>query len=349
MRGWMAILLLLACGLACAQASPQAIAQENEALGPEQAHAVRELARWRPLMQKPLARRHGAAPPALIGYLIADNEKMGFPERPRAAAMDAAFIADVQAALEGLPAPVKRALERKFAGVYFVEGLGSTGWTEALLDARGNARAGVIVLDHGVLQKLTANAWASWKENTPFSPDARYRLQARIEVAGEDTRRQAIQYILLHEIGHVLAVGTRLHPWNDVAPGKAKGPWPFMDLSWLVSPGGQYVSRFDAAFTARGQVVYYLGARLEGARMEEAYAQLRATSFVTLYGATNPFDDFAEGFASYVHTRLMGRPWEIVIEKEGKEALRYGACWEEQRCAVKRRMVERVLGVGKQQ
>jgi hypothetical protein len=333
---WLAVLLALACALAHAQ---------EGALGPAQAQAVRELARWRPLMQKPLEQRYGAAPPALIGYLIADNEKMGFPERPRAAALEAGFIADFEAAVRGLPAPVKRALEGRFAGVYFVEGLGSTGWTEALQDDEGRNRAGVIVLDYGVLQKLTANAWATWKENTPFIADARYQLQARIETAGEDTRRQAIQYILLHEIGHVLAVGTRLHPWNDVAPKAAQGRWPFLDLSWLVSPGGQYVSRFDAAFSTRGRVVYYLGAKLEGARMEEAYAQLRATSFVTLYGATNPFDDFAEAFASYVHTRLMGRPWEIVISKEGKEVMRYGACWEEKRCAVKRRMVEDVLGM----
>jgi hypothetical protein len=320
----------------------------GEALGAGQAGKVRELARWRGPMQKPLDQRHGAAPPALISYLVADNEKMGFAERPRAAAMDAAFIADVEAALRGLPAPVRRALDRKFAGVYFVEGLGSTGWTEALLDGKGNAKAGVIVLDYGVLQKLSANAWASWKENTPFMPDARYALQARIETPGEDTRRQAIQYILLHEIGHVLAVGTRLHPWNDVAPGKAPGRWPFMDLSWVVSPGGQYVSRFDHVFPTRASVVYYLGAKLEGARMEEAYTFLRGTSFVTLYGATNPFDDFAEAFASYAHTRLMGRPWEIVIAKDGREVLRYGACWEEERCAAKRRMVEAVLGIRKE-
>jgi len=64
-----------------------------------------------------------------------------------------------------------------------------------------------------------------------------------------------------------------------------------------------------------------------------------------LYSATRPGDDFAEAFASYVHTVLMRKPWEIRIYANGKQAKVYGPCWSEARCAGKKKILERFLGV----
>ena len=69
----------------------------------------------------------------------------------------------------------------------------------------------------------------------------------------------------------------------------------------------------------------------------------RETNFPTLYAATNPSDDFAESFVSYVHTVLMKRPWEIAIRHDGKVVKTYRTCWEETRCAAKRRILEDLL------
>jgi hypothetical protein len=46
---------------------------------------------------------------------------------------------------------------------------------------------------------------------------------------------------------------------------------------------------------------------------------------------------------NYVHTVLMKRPWEITIRHEGKVALTYKPCWQEARCAPKRRILEDLL------
>jgi hypothetical protein len=124
----------------------------------------------------------------------------------------------------------------------------------------------------------------------------------------------------------------------------ASARFPFYELSWSVdAKENRYVSRFDADFPARRSITYYLGAKLGAQDIVPAYEALRKTDFPTLYAATSPGDDFAESFVTYVHTVLMKRPWEITIRKDGKLAKTYRTCWEEPRCAGKRRILEDLL------
>jgi hypothetical protein len=313
----------------------------------ERANAIKQLAFWRAALARPLEQRIGAAPAPLLEYVDLDNQQQGFPNKPRPPVLPAGFMPDVRAALAGLPAPVRRAMASKLAGIHFVDNLGSTGWTEEILDAQGRPVAGVIVLDAAVLAKQRANSWATWKESTPFKPDPHWRLAAQIERPADDNRVQAIQYILLHEMGHVLAIGTDLHPNANLSPADlpAQPPYPFYRLSWGVSPQGRYATRYDAQFPQRKDVVYYLGAKLAGAQMAGAYKALESTNFATLYAVTNPFDDFAEAFVTYVHTEMMGRPFKVQVFRDGKPVVEYGACWREARCADKRKFVEKALGL----
>ena len=245
---------------------------------------------------------------------------------------------------------MRRLLDRKLAGIYFLKDLGGTGFTEYVFDtAAGQASkpvAGFTVLDLDVLSGQTANAWAGWKENTPFKPHAGFRLQAEIEAKAQDNRSNAIQYILLHELGHVLSVGESVHPRWDRKPKQTGSitAFPFARLSWgIPKEAERYASVFEKVFPLRKGVTYYFGARLGGDRMMEAYDQLEATNFPTLYGATNPADDFAESFVSYVHTVMLKRPLEIRLYRDGRLAKTYKSCWEEARCAEKRKILEEIL------
>ncbi|MCE9640926.1 MAG: hypothetical protein K8S22_12400, partial [Betaproteobacteria bacterium] len=196
--------------------------------------------------------------------------------------------------------------------------------------------------------KRNANAWATWKENTPFVARPGFKLTAEIESQEGNNRKNAIQYILLHELGHVLPIGENFHPFwgippKDVPPAEN---YPYFGLSWAVDrPNNQYVTLFDASFLQRKDIVYYFGAKLAADQMVATYDNLERTNFVTLYSATRPGDDFAEAFASYVHTVLMRKPWEIRIYANGKLAKVYGPCWREARCAEKKKILERFLGV----
>lgn len=311
------------------------------------AHPMHSLDSWQAVMNRPLVERVEAAQDSLVQYLTMDNILNGYPERPRAMAPNPRFVADVKAALADLPTEVNLLFVDKLVGIFLVEDLGGTGFTDFVNDASGQPVAGLIVLDAKVLDRFTANEWATWKENTPFKPDPAWRLEARIATAAQDNRRNAIQYILLHELGHVLSIGGNVHPpWTqqprDVAAAEA---YPFFNLSWRVDAGeNRFATRFDSEFPQRTNVNYYFGAKLAGAAMGVTYSNLMKTNFPSLYAATRPGDDFAEAFASYVHVVLMERLWEITVTRGGEVVQVFKACWEEPRCADKRKLLEDLAG-----
>jgi len=309
-------------------------------------HVVTRVDFWRAALVKPILDRMGAAPPELVEYLNLDNIKNGFPNRPHAAKVTPDFRRDVHNAIAEIPFEVRQLLSRKLAGIYFVEDLGGTGYTDEIVDAGAKAVAGFIVLDLSVLAKQTANAWATWKENTPFKAQPGIRLVAEIERKQQNNRKNAIQYILLHEFGHVVSINEKFHPsWKLEAreiPASADFPWFWS--SWDVSPEDNlFVTHYDRDFAQRKDVVYYLGAKLPADQMIAVYDNLEQTNFATLYSVTRPGDDFAEAFASYVHTVLMKKPFEIRIYRDDKLAKLYKSCWTEKRCLQKRRMLERLF------
>jgi hypothetical protein len=308
-------------------------------------HPVRGLAYWAPALRRPLAGRIGPAPREVLEYLELDNISNGIANRPRTPSLPADFLRDVEDALAGLPERVRRPLAARLGGIHFIEDFGGTGFFDEVRDAQDRAIAGFVVLDPSALRR-TANEWATWKERSPFAPGAAATLQAVIREPAEDTRRNAIQYILLHELGHMVAIGADVHPSWRLQPAQVRSTrrFAFFNLSWRhAADRKSYATVFDDAFPQRKDVVYYFGPKLGAAQMLATYDALERTDFVTLYGATNPFDDFAEAFASYVHVVLMGKPWEIRIEQDGRPVKTYRACWDEARCAAKRRILESLL------
>ena len=325
---------------------PCAYTDKACALKVAQGHAVHRLETWKAELARPVAERIGPASPQLVEYLNLDNIFHGYSEKPRAAKLDAAFLADVKGAIADLPPGIWRLFTERFIGLYFVEDLGGTGFTDFVVDKDKRQVAGYIVLDAAILGRQTANAWATWKENTPFKLQTVFKLDARIEEPAGDNRRNAIQYILLHELGHVLSIGGNIHPPWDLAPKDvpATVKYPYFDLSWKIDrPADKYVSLFDAAFPQRTDVVYYFGAKLAATEMAGVYDRLEKTNFPSLYAATRPGDDFAESFASYVHVVLMKRPWLITISRGSDVVKTFKACWDEARCAGKRGILEQLL------
>ena len=309
-------------------------------------HAVTQSDYWQQAFARPVEQRIGPASAELIDYIARDNAKNSIPNKPRLPALTPDFLRDVRQAFDELPPAVKRLLSGRLAGIVFVEDFGGSGFTEEIVDSGSRPFAGFVVLDPVVLSERTANAWATWKENTPFMPQAGYALEAEIEAGAEDNRKNAIQYILLHELGHVLAIGENIHPPWTIEPKDVRSAagFPYFLLSWaLPKEGDRYATLFDAGFSQRKDIVYYFGAKLHGEQMIDAYDALAATNFPSLYAANNPADDWAEAFVTYVHTVLMHKPFGIRIYKDGKLAKEYRSCWMEKRCQEKRKILERLL------
>ncbi|MFA7177450.1 MAG: hypothetical protein WC114_09380 [Smithellaceae bacterium] len=304
-------------------------------------HEVRSPAFWQDYRRGNLEDRLHAAPEPLLDYLHLDNRLNGYDTRPQATVADDSFRQDVRQAMAELPGPVREAVKEKLIGIFFVRDLGTTGYTEAVADPQGRPAAGFVVLDVGSLRQ-TANAWATSRENTVFQNDGEGRLQVTLEEAPNDNSKNAIQFILLHEFGHLVSIGERFHPsWLDEAkPVGAIEDYLFYPLSWRKEKDGSNVSLFEDVFPERRDVRFYGEARLKSPQMADVYRRLAMTNFVSLYGATGPFEDFAESFALYVHSVWMKKPYRVQITQSGRPVFLYESCWDQPRCAAKRAVLE---------
>jgi len=346
-----AVLFLAALFAGAAPAQPKACETDNRelrrtcAIEAVMAHPAKTIGYWKPRFELPPEERAGVAPADLVQFLSLDAIAQGIPASPRMATDHPGVLQEIRAVLAGLPRPIRQGLSARFAGVYLLEDFGGTGFTDAVQDESGREVAAFVVLDPAVLARRTANEWATWKESSPFVEDGHFALRATLEDAAHDTRRQAIEYILLHELGHVLSVGGSFHPsWNGRHDSVPAGRYPFYDVSWSFdrSKGGS-VNRFADALPEANRVRYYFGPNLAATEMAATYRHLEKTAFPTLYAATHFADDFAESFANYVHVAMLHKPFEIAILEDGKVVKRYGPCWEEPRCAAKRRILEDFL------
>jgi hypothetical protein len=286
------------------------------------------------------------APQALIELLRIDNQVNGYRERPVAASPDPKFVSLLQTAIRDIPRIVGQVLGRKLVGVFLVENLGSTALAMELLDGGAPSGASFIVLDVTKLGK-PANAWATWKEGTPFKAGSGASLEVTIEGGPADSVQNAIQYVVLHEMGHVLERAREYSPPKDERPQLAfLRQYAFLAQSWLVL-GDAYRSRFDDVFRERRDLRFYASRQGDQLPMSSAagiYKALNTTSFPTLYAATNPWDDFAESFASYVHSVLQKRPYRVLLRSPGQPAtLVLESCWEQPRCKAKRQFFDRVF------
>jgi hypothetical protein len=138
-----------------------------------------------------------------------------------------------------------------------------------------------------------------------------------------------------------------VHPLWSISSKKIDAEdYPFLDTSWAVDPAGNgYLRKIEQKFPLPGQIIYYKPSddRPSAARIPEYYDWLAKTDFVTLYGATNPYDDFAESLVTYVHTVLQKRPFEIRVVRNGQVERTVKACWDEPRCKAKRAVLEEFL------
>lgn len=301
---------------------------------------------WDQLYDCPLLERLGPAQEEIVTHVTQVNIAMDVPERPSSTEVDAAFEADVRAAIAAMPASVQALLDGVLLGVRYARQLGSSAISDIVVSGEGTILGVVVALDVDAFESRTANAWATWKENTPFSPEEGYRLSAQIALPEDDNRQGALQYLLLHEFGHVLSAGRNLlHDWwLDAQSLRGAGEYHYLPLAWQILEEKSVVPLLENDFQLRPDIVYYHGARMQGSQMAHAYRQLQGANFATLYAATSVHEDFAESFASYVHVVMLGKPQAIRIEKDSQLLLQFDGYWEAPRSADKRALLARLLG-----
>ena len=293
--------------------------------------------RWRVVEQ---------APTELTEYIRAVNEESGRLTNPRPSTASDSFLLDLRNALSGLPQPVMALLGDKFLGVYLARDLGCSAVADVVQHS-GDAIGIAIVLDVEALENRSANEWATWEENEPFSGDAPAQLKVTIADPDGDDRKTALQLLLLHELGHVLVAGREFLPAWWIRPD-ALGPadsYRFLHLSWKVDVAMQIVPRCDEEGALRRQVRFYSQSPLPSSAALQIYRELQQTTFPTLYSIANAYEDFSECLAIYVHAVLMGRPYRVEVSGTGAQVLIDDFASVSARCARKFEFIEGLLGL----
>ncbi|MFC1720360.1 hypothetical protein ACFL00_04385 [Pseudomonadota bacterium] len=312
------------------------------------AHNVRRLDYWKGFETRSLADRLQPATPEVIDFLQKSNLYQGFPQQPVPARIDKNYLADIRAAIKDIPAAVQALVADKLVALMLVEDLGGSGYMESVLDANGEPVAAFLVLDPTVLDK-NANAWASWKDSTPFMADPEYEIRTHLEEPVDDTRQNALRYILLHEFAHFVGMDPSLNPnWWQEPSADALAVARFASLSWVFKDG-EYVSRYDSDFTLRPRLVFY-GSDDSKLPMSDAAPLLRElskTNFPTPYAATSNADDFAESLANYIHVVVDKRPYWVEVTRNGQTLYRLESCWGTPRCATKEMLLSWLLAAPK--
>jgi hypothetical protein len=284
---------------------------------------------------------HRHVPSELIDYLRKDNKAQGWPNIPEPAELTDELYNEVRTALDEIPQSIMALINKKLVGVFFVKDLGGSGYSESVLDKDGRPKMGFVVIDATVLSRA-ANKWATWKESSPYRSQSDFKLEAIIAERDQDTRKNAIQYILLHEFGHILSIGNPMLPRWGVDPKEVilNPLMTYFHESWKRG-NNSFVSKYDDNWSERSAIQFYA----EESRKKplsiglKMYRTLLMTNFPTPYAATNPHDDFAEAFVNYVHVVMLKKPWSIVISSK-KETIKLMPCWQENRCKKKREILE---------
>ncbi len=283
--------------------------------------------RWELMFDEPLRERVGPAPQELVNSVAHFYAATGSSGQPKAAELSTDMLVDLHAAIDELPTVVKNQLEARLLGIFFMSGLDSSAAADLVAYVNGEILGAVVIIDVDVFSNRHANDWATWRENTAFASTPDIRLDVLIARPEDDCRKAALQYILLHEFGHVMAAESDVMP-NWWAGSISRNAYSFPSLSWEAAADGAFTPKADQDFPHRDSISLYTTPRLSGDQIPAIYEALNHTDFPTLYAASDVQEDFAESYATYVHSVLLGKPHEVRIYLGEELAAAYEAFWE---------------------
>lgn len=295
---------------------------------------------------KPLAERIHILP-ADAAASLRDELRDGATESKVAPAADATYmLEDLRAAVARYPDIVHRMVSDRLIGVFLVEGLGDGERNHFLgmaLEVSGLWRQHVgtiILIDRNETDMRASRAMAGM-EYVPAGDYGSVGVEARLARRGEDDRGTTLSYVLLHELGHLIDFEHGITP-DRFRYGEAREGCGFTCISWVRRGEHRHSRRIDTAMRSiqAGQYDAYMQT------LPETFRALGASDFPSLYAATLPEEDFAESFAQYVHTMMMGRPWELILRVDGTIKGRLQSCFIDRRCPHKEAYFDALLAEG---
>lgn len=263
---------------------------------------------------------------SIMSKLDADYIK---PDKPYTAYFpNESEIKSVNNAYSYLPERVRKVIDPQFLGIFFIRNFTGSGMA---IDTTGSDnKTFYAYVANPTLLELNASEWITKKEKSAFILDDP-TMDIKIDIGTED---RGFYYILLHEMAHIYDYNRIVTPLGQLDPlakdyvanvkaGKSESDkFPFDGGIWKE----HNIPVKDYDFYGRSAVTYYglnKGPKIKISNAVLMYSQLEKTPFVTLYGAQNWQEDFAEVFAAYVHTQILKRQWTLTVFKNGKPVYKY--------------------------
>jgi hypothetical protein len=244
-------------------------------------------------------------------YIIQMNKIDDFPDIP----YRTKIINPLKRALKNIaakePLSLKQLKNKYIYGIYFCEKMGGTGLTGLVYSKDKKILGGYILLDAN-LMKMKGNDWITYKENSVFQ-EGLQKLKIKIEDPKNNTEESTLNYILLHELGHIISFANNLLP-DQGNKYRDYENYPFSKKDWKQ----ENISIWDKQFPQRSKIHFYYGDKIPNSEMISVYQNLEKTPFPTLYAAINANDHFAESFVSYVHIYLYKKPWILTISQDNQ-------------------------------
>ncbi|MFZ6734622.1 hypothetical protein ACO0LG_22015 [Undibacterium sp. Ji42W] len=295
---------------------------------------------WLKQASLPLLDRIGNASEELLAYVAKVNNTpadLGLIQ----AKLNPDFLNDIRTAIADMPPAVLRLLDKPLLGVYLGHGLGSSAVTDVVSDPDGKILGVVTLMDADAFLCRTANDWASWKENTPFLPGSAFQVSLQIETPENDHRKNAMQFLLLHEFGHVLTANSEFLPdwWIGSQKFRSTDEYSFLSLSWQIAMNGDIIPLLRHDFEYRKNLRFYSDQQVAGDLIPGIYQAMEKTGFSSLYAATNAYDDFAEAFAMYVHSVMMGKPYQLSIRSGDAIVMEVADYWSSPRARSRKQLL----------
>ncbi|WP_341865140.1 hypothetical protein [Leptospira neocaledonica] len=271
-----------------------------------------------------------------LNYVKELNRVDGFTESPSPMKDLNIFKTTLLDALNSQTGTVATLLKKKLFRIYVCENLGGSA-VSGIIRKDGKSVGGFVILDANTLNR-NANDWISYKENSTFQK-GNTKIRIRIEEEKQNTKANALRYILLHEFGHIISETEKIGP-SFFSSKRSFANFEFYQGVWK-SEKVSYLD--DSVFTIRPQIHFYSESLPLEDNWEKIYPILSQTPLPTLYSATNADDFFADSFVSYVHVVLEKKPWELEILKNNKPIFKMENGIRNDSLQSQRKIIERIL------
>jgi hypothetical protein len=156
--------------------------------------------------------------------------------------------------------------------------------------------------------------WATWKENTCFTPAVDSGYKVRVEGGSMD----AMIYVLMHEATHIVDIVTEITP-HPAERDAIVEPTPYTKNIWrkMNMPLEAYMD------SLLEQTRFRSGKQVPMSLAPNVYSQLSKTPFPSLYAMAAWSEDIAELATIYHLTTKLNQPFHIVVTKNNVELARF--------------------------